>query len=163
MLLLVPLACLIVVPMVRTSARPSTRLQRLLAEPWRAVVVMAAVNLCILALTAALFVGLSRLQVSMGILLPMVVGPVLSFVAWTHQGLAMPLKGARRWGAVLAGMSPYLLLTLVAWVWTGSLPESTPANDTFMAWIGGVMLMAVGMGATILGTLVTGLVRERSI
>jgi hypothetical protein len=163
MFLLIPLVCLIVIPGVRVGSRPSPRLQQLLAVPWQGALVLAVVNLLVLTITAALFFGLSVLAVPQAPLLPMIVGPALSFAAWTHMGRAMPLNGTRRWCSVLAGMSPYLLLTVAAWLWTRSIPEGGPGDDTFMAWIGGLMLMVVGIGATSLGTLVTGLVRDRSL
>lgn len=58
-------------------------------------------------------------------------------------------------------MSVYLLLIPGALLWLRHIEATTPPEvGTFLAWLGSILLMAVGLGAALLGSLTVGLARR---
>lgn len=148
----IPLTCLITVPLAWRWCRPSVRLRRLLVTPVRAGLALLAANLLVLLLVAAFLLAQS------GTLPALIAGPALSIVAWTCIAKSLPLDSAGRWVAALLGMSPYILLVARLAVWVFLL-DWMSGGDPFMAWVGAVLWGAVSLGAAVLGTLITVRVR----
>jgi hypothetical protein len=157
-LLLVPLAGLLVIPFVKSIWRPSEALSRWLSSPWRAWLTLLAVNLTIMGVTVGLALKLFRLRAALD--LPLILGPTLSYVVWTWFGMALPLRGVRRWAVALGGMAPYLCAMIAVWLWYRHLEASVPGDDLFHVWMGGLMVTVVCAGATLLGSLIVGLQRR---
>jgi hypothetical protein len=152
LLILGPICGLALFLIARTARHPARPIQ----TPQQAALILGAANLAILLLTAAVTF------VPGGVPLAAIGGPLLSFGAWTYLGRAMSFTGKPRWIATLAGMSPYLLLIAGAAWWLSSLPAvDPPGEDSFHAWLGASILLAVGAGAFSLGSLTTGLTRRR--
>lgn len=161
LIVVAPLTSLAVIPLVRERWRPRPKLMLWLSSPWRAAPVIVAANVLALGITFGLLVLLSGVPLA-GVVLPGFGGPVLCVALWTVLGMAMPLQGARRWAAAAAGSMPFLLLAGTAWVWFSQYLPNSPEMDNFMAWLGTLIMIAVGVGAAVLGTLVIGLCRPRT-
>lgn len=131
-------------------------LQSWLASPLRAALTLAVLNVLIFGATMGLFLVAPILVTAAAVM-----GPVLSFAAWSTFGMAVPHKGSRRLLIACGGMAVYLLLIPGALLWLRHIEATTPPDaDTFHAWLGSILLMAVGLGAALLGSLTVGLSRR---
>lgn len=145
------------VPRLKVNFVAADSFRAWLDVPWRAAAVLCVTNLLLLGLVAGLLFGLMAVDFPLGPIPLGFIGVMLSFLAWTQIGQNLPLTGRRRWLVALAGMTPHILLIICGGIWFYSIPDYGPhGEDTFMETLGALVLMIIGLGATLVGTLVVG-------